>query len=121
MEYKQNRWTIVAIACALACSAAAGEPAKPWMNPALSADQRADLLVAAMTLPEKIQTVYGYFSTDLEYKTYSAPKEGRAYSAGYVPGIERLGLPSQWQSDAGVGVATQGTSKNPYQRTRSEE
>src|SRR5476649_1283858 len=117
MESKKNRWSIVAIACALACSAAAGEPARPWMYPSLSADQRADLLVGAMTLPEKIQTVYGYFSSELEYKAYVAPKEGRPYSAGYVPGIERLGLTSQWQSDAGVGVATQGTSKNPYQRT----
>ena len=117
MEYKKNRWSIVAIACALACSAAAGEPARPWMDTSLSADQRADLLVGAMTLPEKIQTVYGYFSSELEYKAYVAPKEGRPYSAGYVPGIERLGLTSQWQSDAGVGVATQGTSKNPYQRT----
>src|SRR5471032_1533512 len=102
MEYKKNHWSIVAIACALACSAAAGEPARPWMYPSLSADQRAELLVGAMTLPEKIQTVYGYFSSELEYKAYVAPKEGRPYSAGYVPGIERLGLTSQWQSDAGL-------------------
>ena len=34
-----------------------------------------------------------------------------------MPGIARLGLPPQWQSDAGVGVATQAASKQPYERT----
>ncbi|WP_295989897.1 glycoside hydrolase family 3 protein [Rugamonas sp.] len=116
-----TRWSAIAAACMLAgagaTAAAEATPPQPWMNPALSADARAELLVAAMTLPEKIQTVYGYFSTDLEYKAYIHPKQGRPDSAGYVPGIERLGLPPQWQSDAGVGVATQGSSKQPYQRT----
>ncbi len=38
-------------------------------------------------------------------------------SAGYVPGIPRLGIPPQWQTDAGVGVATQGGAKVKRERT----
>ncbi|MPQ55685.1 glycosyl hydrolase [Duganella sp. FT27W] len=96
---------------------AAPEANRPWLDAAQSPDARADQLVKAMTLDEKIQTVFGYFSTDFESKQYLAPKDGRKDSAGFVPGIERLGLPSQWQADAGMGVATQAASKNPVERT----
>ncbi len=38
-------------------------------------------------------------------------------SAGYVKGVPRLGIPEQWQTDAGVGVATQGSAKEFRERT----
>ncbi|SHN12818.1 beta-glucosidase [Duganella sacchari] len=95
----------------------AADASQPWLNPALSPDVRADQLVQAMTLDEKIQTVFAYFSTEFAPKKFEPPKEGRPDSAGYVPGIPRLGLPPQWQSDAGVGVATQAVSRKPYERT----
>ena len=41
----------------------------------------------------------------------------RPGSAGYVPGIERLGIPAQWQTDAGIGVATQGGAPEKRGRT----
>jgi len=34
---------------------------KPWMNPALSADERADLVLKEMTLDEKISLLHGYW------------------------------------------------------------
>ena len=104
---------------ALAVPAAngAGGPPQPWLDPALPPDQRAALLVGAMTLDEKIQTVFGYFSADFPPKHYRRPPEGRPDSAGFVPGIARLGLPPQWQTDAGIGVATQAGARRPYART----
>ncbi|WP_432378271.1 beta-glucosidase [Duganella sp. P38] len=98
-------------------AAHAADASKPWLDATQSPDARADQLVKAMTLDEKIQTVFAYFSTEFTPKKHEQPKEGRPDSAGYVPGIERLGLPPQWQTDAGVGVATQAVSKKPYERT----
>ena len=115
---KAHRTAIcLAVALAYACAIPAIAADQPWMNTTQTPDQRADALVAAMTLPEKIQTVYGFFSTDAEWKHFTHPKEGRHDSAGYVPGIERLGFPAQWETDAGVGVATQAATKAPYERT----
>ena len=37
-----------------AAAAAAQDPARPWMDTSLSPDQRADLLLAQMTLEEKV-------------------------------------------------------------------
>jgi beta-glucosidase len=89
---------------------------RPWMNPALTPDQRADLVVKAMTLPEKMALVFGYFATDASYKGYARPKDSLADSAGFVYGVPRLGVPNQWETDAGVGVATQ-RSPHPRERT----
>ncbi|MYM67045.1 glycosyl hydrolase [Pseudoduganella sp. FT55W] len=116
---KKRLWLSLALVYPLMLNGAAhaADADKPWLNPALSPDARADQLVKAMTLDEKIQTVFAYFSTEFSPKKYEQPKEGRPDSAGYVPGIPRLGLPPQWQSDAGVGVATQAVSKKPYERT----
>jgi beta-glucosidase len=70
-----------------------------------------------MTRDEKLTLVFGYFATDFPPKHYTAPPEGRAGSAGYVPGIPRLGIPPQWETDAGVGVATQGGAAEKRERT----
>ncbi|WP_229487433.1 beta-glucosidase [Pseudoduganella lutea] len=77
-------------------------------------DQRARATVAAMTLDEKIQTVFGYFSTD--FKGTAKPKEGVPFTAGFIPGVERLGIPHQQLTDAGTGVASQ-PNPSPRQRT----
>jgi len=81
---------------------------QPWLNPALSADERAALAVAQMTREEKLQLVFGYFGTDFPSKNYKAPPGSKQGTAGYVPGIPRLGIPAQWETDAGIGVAAQG-------------
>jgi beta-glucosidase len=91
--------------------------AQPWMSKTLSAHARAAMLARQMTRDEKLTLVFGYFSTDFAPKKYIAPAAGRPGSAGYVPGIPRLGIPPQWQTDAGVGVATQGGAARKRERT----
>lgn len=76
-------------------------------------DQRADALIKAMTQKEKLQLVFAYFSTDFPSKNYKAIEGGIPFSAGYVPGIERLHIPAQSETDAGIGVAAQ---RGPNQR-----
>ena len=71
-----------------------------------SADQEADAAVKKMTLDEKLTLVFGYFASDWQGK--KPPADARYGSAGYVPGIPRLGIPPQYETDAGIGVATQG-------------
>jgi len=86
----------------------------PALASAQDPDQRAAKVVSQMTQDEKIATVFAYFSS--EFKGIAPPKEGRPYSAGFVYGVPRLGVPHQWQTDAGVGVATQPSPK-PRERT----
>ena len=93
------------------------DDARPWLNPALDADQRAALVVAQMTRQEKQGLVFAFFATDAPWKKFTAAPEARAGSAGYVPGIPRLGIPPQWETDAGIGVATQGGAREKRERT----
>src|SRR3954471_24212318 len=95
------------LAAAWAVAHAAPGADRPWMNAALDADRRAELVLAEMSRLEKQTLVFGYFATDAPWKKYVAPPEARAGSAGYVPGVARLGVPPQWETDAGVGVASQ--------------
>ncbi|HWK40886.1 MAG TPA: glycoside hydrolase family 3 C-terminal domain-containing protein [Croceibacterium sp.] len=82
-----------------------------------SADDRAAATLAQLTLDEKLTLLEGYFGTDFPPANFTAPEEARYGSAGYVPGIPRLGIPAQWQADAGLGVATQGGAKEKRART----
>lgn len=101
-----------AIAIAVAMPASVSVAAsRPWMNTSLSPDQRAHLAVKAMTRDEKLRIVFGYFGTDFEPKKYTAVPGAVQGTAGFVPGIPRLGIGPQWETDAGVGVATQGGAK----------
>jgi beta-glucosidase len=58
-------------------------------------DQKADQVLAQMTLDEKIQMVHGMGVTG-----QPAPRG----AAGYVPGIPRLGIPDLYLADGSVGV-----------------
>jgi beta-glucosidase len=74
----------------------------PWMDKTLSPDKRADLLIAQMTLDEKIQLVHG---TGWGAMRPGAPIPlGSNEGAGFVPGIERLGIPPVNMADSAVGV-----------------
>lgn len=77
----------------------------PWMDTGLSADARAKLLVARMTVDEKFQMLHSYFGLG---KDGGPLPEGAVGSAGFVPGVPRLGIPSQQSADAGVGVTNPG-------------
>ena len=107
----------IAIATAAPQALAQRSAIGPWMNQALDPDTRAALVLARMTRDEKLRLVFGYFGTDFPPRQFEAPREARPGSAGYVPGIPRLGIPPQWQTDAGIGVATQGGAREKRERT----
>ena len=74
----------------------------PWMNKALSPDERADLVVAQLTLDEKIQMVHGQGWGVLRA---GAPLPARSnFGAGFMAGIDRLGIPDINLADSAVGI-----------------
>jgi beta-glucosidase-like glycosyl hydrolase len=75
------------------------------MDTTLNADARAALLLKAMTEDEKFQMLHSYFGLG---KDGGPLPEGAVGSAGFVPGVARLGIPSQQSADAGVGVTNPG-------------
>lgn len=96
--------------------------AAAWAAPtprAVDPDLRAERLLGRMTREEKLRVVTGFFGVDQARKTttWRAPPEARQGQAGVVPGVPRLGIPPQWESDAGVGVATQGAAPVKFERT----
>ena len=119
---KSMHASLVATAVTMAlCTAAApllAADAQPWMDKARTSTQRTELLLKAMTLDEKLLLLFGYASGDQLAQVDSTiipgvnAKEVAAKvipgSAGYIPGIPRLGIPAQYQADASIGV------RNPY-------
>jgi beta-glucosidase len=87
----------------LAAAPAFAQPAFPWSDPGLDPDRRAELVLARMTLDEKIGLVHGVFPRMLK-----SPIPGVVASAGYISGVPRLGLPPLRESDASLGVAAAG-------------
>jgi beta-glucosidase len=79
------------------------------MNTALSPDARADYLIEEMTRDEQLTLVMGYFGANVNLGFTRPPpvaiKPQLMGTAGYIPGIPRLGIPAQIETDAGVGVA----------------
>lgn len=84
---------------------------------ATSPDARAAALVRQMTQDEKLTLVFGYFASDWAPKKTHPPAEALDGSAGFVAGIPRLGIPPQSETDAGVGVASQGSAKHKRERS----
>lgn len=102
----------ICAAVLLCCSATithaeAPAAAQPWMDTTLPSAQRAALVVQAMTLDEKLRLVYGYLGADSDWKKSKRPAGSRPQSAGYIDGVQRLGIPPLYETDAGLGVASQ--------------
>jgi beta-glucosidase len=109
-----GRWAIaLAAACAIQCAQAAPAASAKDATPD-AAQQRAAQLVSQMTLDEKIGMVFGYFGA--EHQGKQPPAGSLAQSAGFIKGIERLGITPQLLTDAGIGVASQ-PGKNTRERT----
>jgi len=104
--------TFTARAMSQATPSAAVAVTAPWMNATLPADQRADLLLAQMSQDEQLQLVLGYLGVNVMGPYGRRPpdylKTVLPGTAGYVPGIPRLGIPSLIASDAGLGIANGG-------------
>jgi beta-glucosidase len=102
-----------ALLLALGVAAAAQDGAAVTLarNTRGTPEQRAAAMLRQMTLGEKLTLLEGYFATDFASNKFTAPADARDGSAGYVPGIPRLGIPPQWETDAGIGVASQGGAR----------
>src|SRR4029078_12440712 len=75
----------------------------PWMNTELTAEQRADLLVARMTLEQKVQQI----SNDTRAPEIDAnrpPGCGFAPIGRHIQGIPELGIPTVRMVNGGTGV-----------------
>jgi beta-glucosidase len=83
--------------------AQAGKTDRPWMNPKLSPDARSELVLKALSLDEQIALLHGQFPTLMGKRP-----PGVQPSAGWVPGVPRLGIPDLTESDASLGVANAG-------------
>jgi beta-glucosidase len=90
-----------------ALKAAAQSPAsnsdRPWMNASLPPDQRADLVLKQMTTDEKITLLHGNGMAHAGQWQMPLTKLSNG-GAGYVEGVERLGIPPLIVSDAAYGV-----------------
>ena len=90
------RKTLALPLLALGLALAAPAPAQDRTDP----DARAAALVAQMTRAEKIRLVHGHYPNIMADRPDDVPQ-----SAGYVPGIPRLGIPAQRMTDASLGVS----------------
>ena len=97
---------VALLAAAPAALAQASSDSKPWMNTALSADERADLVLKEMTLDEKISLLHGTGMSGLSPMSPLAVHSNGG--AGYVVGVKRLGIPDIQMSDAAYGVRGSG-------------
>jgi beta-glucosidase len=77
-----------------------------WSNSSLSPDERATLVLKEMTLDEKITLLHGTGHHGLG--PMSPLSSGSNGGAGYVVGIDRLGIPGMQMSDAAYGVRSSG-------------
>jgi beta-glucosidase len=85
-----------------ACPAQSSGKTHAWMNTNLSPDDRASLVVKAMTLDEKVQMLHG---TGMEGLSPMSPLAVHSNGgAGYVVEIPRLNIPPIQMSDSAYGV-----------------
>ena len=71
-----------------------------WMDTSLSPDARAQLLIQELTLDEMISLLHGPMPA-----LVSPPPADAAMGAGYIPGVDRLGIPPLNETDASLGIA----------------
>jgi len=102
------------VSASLAQSNPPAASTEPWMDQSQSPEKRSHALLDAMTLDEKLVLIMGFddgnrfdkvsgsaISPELKANVKATAIPG---SAGYVPGIPRLHIPPQWQTDASLGV-----------------
>jgi len=96
-------WAVTFIPAALAWAQTSYH--LPWMNKLLSAERRAELLLHAMTLKEKVAIVHGVDRKSHPFTGY----------VGYVPPNPRLHIPALKLADgrAGVGNGATGVTLLP--------
>jgi len=107
----------LALGLLFATSALAQSSGQPWLDRNRTPEARAKAAVAAMTEDEKLRIVFGFgwpmpdfdkTPDDIVSPELRAMVKARAVpeAAGFVPGVPRLGIPDQMQTDASMGVRT---------------
>jgi beta-glucosidase len=87
----------------------AQETGRPWMDPNLPPEQRAELVLKQLTLDEKLALLHG--NGMAHAPQWKMPLTGLTNGgAGYVEGVERLGIPPLVVSDAAYGVRDSGAN-----------
>src|SRR6202162_2479987 len=76
---------------------------RPWMNSKLSPDERAEMVLKELTLDEKIDLAHGEGMPGWPGKVFPKAYLGNG-GAGFVFGVERLGIPMIQMSAAAYGV-----------------
>jgi len=82
---------------------------RPWMNSRLSPEQRANLVLKQMTLDEKLTLLHGNGMGHAPQWQMPLTYLGNG-GAGYVEGVQRLGIPPLVISDAAYGVRDSGAN-----------
>jgi beta-glucosidase len=111
---KSGSYLLLTVIAALALISAASIAAaqnndRPWMNPNLSPEERANLVLKQLTLDEKLALLHGNgmaHAPQWQMPLSSLTNGG----AGYVEGVKRLGIPPLVISDAGYGVRDSGAN-----------
>ena len=95
-----TRSLVLGLGLALLAMQAGAAEIRPWMDPKLDPDERARLVEREMTLDERIGLLHGVMAFPF---LGPLPPEARG-SAGYIPGVPRLGVPALQESDASLGL-----------------
>jgi beta-glucosidase len=74
---------------------------------AAAADAKASQIVSAMTPDERLRLIRGESGVPVR----DGVRTGAIGSAGYVPGVPRLGVPALQETDAGLGVANANSAR----------
>jgi beta-glucosidase len=111
---KSGSYLLLTVIAALALIPAASIAAAQnndglWMNPSLSPEERADLVLKQLTLDEKLALLHGNGMAHAEQ--WQMPLSHLTNGgAGYVEGVKRLGILPLVISDAGYGVRDSGAN-----------
>lgn len=82
---------------------------RPWMNPKLMPEERAELVLKQLTLDEKLALLHGNgMAHASQWQMPLTPLTNGG--AGYVEGVKRLGIPPLIISDAAYGVRDSGAN-----------
>jgi beta-glucosidase len=75
----------------------------PWMNTASSAGERADALLAAMTLDQKLEQIYNFPVINNDLQNQAPPCEFQPLGR-HIQGIPQLNIPTFRFANGGTGV-----------------
>jgi beta-glucosidase len=100
-------WSLISLPIKAQDTNSGSPSTHPWINKNLSPDERAELVLKQMTLDEKINLLHGTgmahapnWQTPLTYLSNGG--------AGMTLGVQRLGIPNIYMSDAAYGVRSSG-------------